>query len=286
MSFTETDSFTGSTPVYEVHPLKAIWAGVQKFLRVGTAEVGLTRVETAWIRLRPSQASLFASIAKHGIRFELRSFLSEWRQLDEVRDQFPNSWDEVALSLWTLINAGLLEAADEPVDEESAEGLSELAGHTLRLPAKELDDLLELAAKMDGPKSREAAPTAEVPSDPQKRIRHDFGEKMDLDHYAFLGVVPTASREEVAEAYDLLAPAYRLGPKRKDFDPDSKDQAKQLLARLFQAYETLSEPARREAYDLSRTAPSPSDSSVDPPSLGAGDPPEEGGSSEPLEFSD
>jgi hypothetical protein len=251
MSFTETSEFTGSIPVYEVHPLKAIWWGVQKSMRVGAAEIGLTRIEDAWIRIKPSQAVLFSAIAKQGVRAALKNFLASWRQLDELRDRFSDDWDEVALSLWTLINTGLLEAADEPTEEESEAGELDMSGHTLRLPEEDLTALRDLAAEFDRPQNRPAAPEEIVPTDPEERIHYDFLKKMDMDHYAFLGVAGSAGREEISSAYDLLAPAYRLGPKRKGFAADAKDQAKQLLGRLFQAYEALSDEPRREAYDQS-----------------------------------
>jgi DnaJ-class molecular chaperone len=126
-----------------------------------------------------------------------------------------------------------------------------MTGHTLRLPREDLAALRGLSPELDRPHNRQVEPEEIVPTDPEERIHYDFLKKMGIDHYAFLGVAKSAAREEISSAYDLLAPAYRLGPKRKDFAPDTKDQAKQLLGRLFQAYEALSDEQRREAYDQS-----------------------------------
>jgi len=286
MSFIEDGELSGSTPVYEVHPLKAIWGGVQKSLRVGAAEVGLTRVEDAWMRVRPSQKALFSAIAKTGVRAQLAALLTDWRRLDDLREAFPDDWDQVVLALWTLVSGGLLEAAKQPVEHESGEEESQRAGHTLELSAEELASSRELASSLDGPTNRNKSQEEQAPEDPEERIHFDFRKKMELDHYAFLSVPKTASRDEIASAYDELAPAYRLGPQRKDFAADTKEHAKQLLARLFQAYETLSEAPRREAYDASLSGPT---SAVDPaPAPQEESPPEEAsaGNLGVLEFSE
>ncbi|MCL0047949.1 DnaJ domain-containing protein [Dehalococcoidia bacterium] len=65
------------------------------------------------------------------------------------------------------------------------------------------------------------------------------------DYYAVLQVHPQADREVIGAAYRRLAAKYHpdVNP-----SPDAADKMKQLN----EAYEVLSDPARRAAYDRSR----------------------------------
>lgn len=65
------------------------------------------------------------------------------------------------------------------------------------------------------------------------------------DYYAMLGVAPTASAAEVRRAYRELA--RRLHP-----DLNRAPDAAERFAALTRAYDTLSDPQRRRAYDLAR----------------------------------
>ena len=189
-SFTETDEFSSKIPVFEVHPLKALWKGSNRHIRVGTAEVGLTKIEDAWVRIRPSQDAVFGAIAKSEVQAELRDFLRRWRQLDDLRESFGHAWETTALTLWLCVNGGLLEAATEPLETETSTEASELSGHTLRIPEGELAALRDLAVQTNDPliggESLELRMEQDEtpPDDPEERIHFDFERKMSLDHYA------------------------------------------------------------------------------------------------------
>ena len=72
---------------------------------------------------------------------------------------------------------------------------------------------------------------------------------MGEDHYAVLGVAPTATAAEIRARYLELVARYH--PDRHGGNPLS-DLATEKLARLNRAYETLSDPPRRAAYDARR----------------------------------
>jgi curved DNA-binding protein CbpA len=88
----------------------------------------------------------------------------------------------------------------------------------------------------------EAAVTREM-------IQKAFKELPSLDHYQVLGVQKTANEHEIKKAYFLLAKRYH--PDRH-FEPDMQDlkaNLEALFTRLHDAYQVLSDPAKRGEYD-------------------------------------
>lgn len=69
------------------------------------------------------------------------------------------------------------------------------------------------------------------------------------DYYQILGVTPTASQEDIARRYRFLVLAYH--PDR--FSEETKAEASREMARINRAYEVLSDPLKRAAYDRQRS---------------------------------
>ena len=67
---------------------------------------------------------------------------------------------------------------------------------------------------------------------------------MASDCYQILGVIPTASADEIRAAYRRLARLYHP-------DLNSGPEAEARMQQINQAYDTLSNPARRRQYDAS-----------------------------------
>jgi hypothetical protein len=68
----------------------------------------------------------------------------------------------------------------------------------------------------------------------------------DLDPYSVLGVARTAAESEIRAAYHALVAKYH--PDRYQGNP-LEDLASEKLVAINRAYEILSDPARRAAYD-------------------------------------
>jgi len=64
-----------------------------------------------------------------------------------------------------------------------------------------------------------------------------------MDFYVILGLGPGASSAEIKRAYRRLSRRYHPGVNPGD------QQAQAVFERVTQAYETLSDPARRREYD-------------------------------------
>lgn len=77
----------------------------------------------------------------------------------------------------------------------------------------------------------------------------------EFDYYAVLGVSPNASTEEIREAFAVLRSAFPAEQR----DPTTNAE----FRRIFNAYEVLNDPARRETYDSLVVETSPTALTVD-----------------------
>nr|CCC91224.1 putative chaperone protein DNAj [Trypanosoma congolense IL3000] len=71
-----------------------------------------------------------------------------------------------------------------------------------------------------------------------------------VDHYAVLGVGPTATTEDIKRAYHVAA--LENHPDRVPRCEEAQNAARERMAAINQAYETLSSQKKRSMYDLSR----------------------------------
>ena len=88
------------------------------------------------------------------------------------------------------------------------------------------------------------------------------GSNNQKNHYEILGVAFGASADEIRSAYRSLVGRYHPDKHQKN---DLKDLAEEKLIRLNSAYETLSDPLRRAAYDRELAGGSPAIGRRSPP---------------------
>lgn len=69
------------------------------------------------------------------------------------------------------------------------------------------------------------------------------------DYYAILGLSSSAGKDEIVKAYRTLVARYHPD---KHQDNDLRDLAEEKLSELNEAYNVLSDPKRRAAYDRNR----------------------------------
>lgn len=270
-AFEETDDFAGMIPVYEVNPIRELWAATRE-LPMAEIEPFLAGFAGRGVGRTRSFNRLFGYIGSSATTRELGEHLLRPRALDEVRKRFYD--EESTRCLWLLLSAGLVSVADAP-GTSRARRTSQPRVETPRrtsTPGSGPDDdarfrktarygaeiVKELrAAEAKVPPAAPAAPKTGVDDDPpEARVARDYVTRMELDHYAFLGVPRTASSEELDAAYQRLAPRYRLQNLGSELQPDTRRQAKELLTKLVEAFGELSDPGRRRVYDqeLARAA--------------------------------
>ncbi|CAJ0599381.1 unnamed protein product [Cylicocyclus nassatus] len=79
-----------------------------------------------------------------------------------------------------------------------------------------------------------------------------FSSKSNVDHYAVLGVKPSASLKEIKAAFYKLSKEYH-----PDRNRDNQEEAAAKFHQVSEAYEVLGSDERRRAYDLTRIRTAP-----------------------------
>jgi curved DNA-binding protein CbpA len=67
---------------------------------------------------------------------------------------------------------------------------------------------------------------------------------METDHYQTLGLSPSATAQQIKEAYRSLVRLHH-----PDANPDRREESEALMKDVLRAYATLSDPQKREIYD-------------------------------------
>ena len=248
--FQHVDDFSGMIPVYEVNPLREIWEAVRGLDR-GFLERELNELAGNGREIGRTRTfnRLFGYIGTTPALRSLGEHLLRPRSLDDVRAQFPDDEGDVTRCLWLLVSAGLVALSDPPPTSgrtKSAAAPPQPPASRARRPASQAQPRRTGREAAD-PRPRQPAVGAD--DTPVALISRDYVTRMELDHYAFLGVSREATSEEIDAAYRTRAPAYRLRNLGVEVQGDTRRQAKELLSRLVEAFGELSDPVRRVRYD-------------------------------------
>ena len=261
------DDFAGTRPVYEVNPIRAVCSGLEQHVSVAAARAAMTSLDGRMLGRTRTFNRLFGYVGGTPELRELGEFMLRPRSVAEIRGRFGADNDAVARTLWFLVHAGLVALSDSPRPARpSAKGrrtreARSVPGAPVSQPKPPLPSDLDtrrisrevVAHVVDRAQQASRSPSAPKAAvnveDLATQIVRDYVTRIDLDHYGFLGVKRDASSAEIDAAYQALAPRYRLRNLGAELQGDVRRQAKELLARLVQAFDELSSPNRRGAYD-------------------------------------
>jgi curved DNA-binding protein CbpA len=82
-----------------------------------------------------------------------------------------------------------------------------------------------------------------------QEVQMAYQRMQSQNHYEILGITPQASREEVKRSYFRLAKAYHPDRHFEEGMQEIKKELEELFSRITEAYDTLTTPAKRSAYD-------------------------------------
>lgn len=265
--FNRGDDFAGTTPVYEVNPIRALWEGMERHVPLDMIRRDLDQLAGRAVGRTPTFNRLFGYIGSSSTLRKLAEVLQASRSVQDVRARFGDADGVVARCLWFMYHAGLVALSDTPQASKRPTGATRRTSSQAAAPRAAPPPRRAEPKKPPG-RTEPVAYTVEfdtgsVPPAVVDRLRaapprsvadhaamvvRDYVTRMDQDHYGFLGLQRTATMEEIDAAYTELAPRYRLRNLDADVGGDVRRKAKELLARLVGAFDELSDPARRAAY--------------------------------------
>ncbi len=240
-SIQSDDSFAFNTLHCDVHPLRALWRGVNDYYDGLELAQGFAADEGSFIvatDLFPAHADLVRPpLAELG----LWEMLDGRRTVREALDHRPAMIDRVAKALYLLQLIGVIELESSPGD------------------AVELHD-------DDAPvEAAESAETTEPPpgqSDFAELIARHLLFLQGADLFAALRLEADADSEQVDAAYREQVALLRLRDPPPDLPSTTLKQVNEIRAILFRAWETLHDPARRREQVADPTPPTPRSPSV------------------------
>jgi len=235
-TFVAGDSFVEKVGVFEVNPVRCLGEVVQRYfpanqLAPEVHDVG-TRALVRGKRYRQLFPYLDLPEGLRGLGADLKRGIS----VGELFAAYPSHRDDLLRLIWLMVRLGIA------------------APRTASLPERLSVPKMPVPTRPPRPVEPEtlSAPFSVAPDlDAVSRdVLADYLLLMEADCFEVLGVTREANGTEIAKAYDARMRRYSLARLPQTASTDVRTKAKELLMRLLDAYETLSDPDARAMYML------------------------------------
>ena len=151
-----------------------------------------------------------------------------------------------AATLWTAAFSGVMRRIDAPRTKAESNFDFEVDVEVAPQPPAPLEDA---AGKAAG-RSKQAQTAPNPKADALREEIHTLLQRLgDLDHYKALGIEEDANGAHIKKAYFKAAKKYHPDALGRLGLESLKDDAAQVFARIAEAFEVLSDPAKKKAYD-------------------------------------
>lgn len=242
-SFEPGDDFVDRVGVFEVNPVKCLAEVVQRYLDIND--------------LAPEVHAVSDRSLVRGRRYrQLYPYLGVPRELDGLGADLKRGADVASLFrsysahsetlirlLWLMLKLNVAEPRSGGLPPDQ-----------LQRPDRDREDarIGTGPIPVESPRTlSEPVMRAAVMDKTSRAILSDYLSLMEADFYGVLGLTQGATRGQINAAYEERMLRYSLTRLPASAGSDVRAKAKELLVRLLDAFETLSDPTRRREYDKS-----------------------------------
>ena len=243
-SFSPGDDFVDRVGVFEVNPAKCLAEVVQKYMDINDLAPDVHAAsDRALVRGRKFR-QLFPYL---GVPRELEGVSADLKRGADVAQLFRNySAQSEALIrlLWLMLRLGVAEPRSGGLAPDQLQPGDRSDEHVGTGPVP-----IQAPRTLSEPVMRAATMDAT-----SRAILSDYLTVMEADFYGVLGLTRQATRGQINAAYEERMLRYSLTRLPASAGSDVRAKAKELLVRLLDAFETLADPRRRQAYDATTGA--------------------------------
>ena len=178
---------------------------------------------------------------------------------DDTASLSPMGEENTLKCIYGLVAAGVLELQDKAIQKTKLRAEPPPKIETSK-PAVEAPKAKVETPKKDTPKK--APGQAAKPTKDKKQLREEIAAKhaslATANHYELLEVSTTADESEVKAAYFALVKAYHPDRHHQEDMKDMRGLLEELLAKITDAYQVLTDKDQRKKYDRKVLKPEPS----------------------------
>ncbi len=242
-SFAPGDDFVARVGVFEVNPVKCLAEVVQKYMDINQLAPDVQEASGRALVRGRRYRQLYPYLEVPTALAGLADALKVGTGVDQLFRSYPAHSETLIRLLWLMLRLQVAEprtggvgpAQLQPTAPDVPARLTRTGPIPLNSPAT-LSEPIMRAAVMDSA---------------SRVVLSDYLRVMESDFYGVLGLDRNATRGQINAAYEERMLRYSLTRLPASAGSDVRAKAKELLVRLLDAFETLSDGPRRQAYDKS-----------------------------------
>jgi DNA-binding response OmpR family regulator len=223
--FDPGDDFVGKVGVFEVNPVQALSQVCARWLTLNDVAPDIHALGERTLVRSDRFRALMPHVELPHVLGELPALLKAGATPSRLFRAFGAHTEDLLRTLWLMLRLGMIESHAAPRPERlTPSDTSTAAMPSVRMPEPGSDD-------------------------PSRAVLAAYVTTMEADYFQALGVGRSASPAEILAGYQRMSAKFSLSRLPAAAASDVRTKAKELLIRLLEAYETLSDPERRAEYE-------------------------------------